>query len=92
MPESGSDWTAYQPELLGLCRVKAEELRLLGYAEVTAEDVWRAVLAQVKGEVALYDLVARIFGLSAGQFMNYVTRNAYRAAASKGEDEPSMLV
>ncbi|MCL6444536.1 MAG: post-transcriptional regulator [Alicyclobacillus sp.] len=72
------DWHKYEPELMSLCQSKAEEFRLLGYEEVTAEDIWACVQHQVNGPMALHALVSAILGLQAGKFMSYLTMNAYR--------------
>ncbi len=71
-------WDAYIQDLLPLCAVKAEEFHLLGYEEVTAFDVLECVQGTMKGNPALHQVVAAIFGLSVGQFMNYLTMNAYK--------------
>ncbi|WP_303798584.1 post-transcriptional regulator [Alicyclobacillus macrosporangiidus] len=71
-------WQDYEPELMELCRVKAEEFHLLGYEEVTPADVWACVMQMTRGRGALHDVVAAILGLNVGRFMTYLTMNAYQ--------------
>jgi Post-transcriptional regulator len=71
-------WDTYLQDLLPLCAVKAEEFHLLGYEEVTALEVLECVQGMMKGQPALHQVVAAIFSLSVGQFMNYMTMNAYK--------------
>ncbi|MCF8565192.1 post-transcriptional regulator [Alicyclobacillus tolerans] len=73
-----ANWHAYEKDLEQLCRVKAEEFHLLGYGEVTPDQVWACVRAMTKGTVPLHQWVANVLNLKVGQFMNYTTVNAYK--------------
>ncbi|WCR29592.1 post-transcriptional regulator [Paenibacillus thiaminolyticus] len=65
------------------CESKAEELRLLGYEQVTGKDVWECVSAKYKKEdadPAMHQVVNDILSLKATQFMNFMTMAAYRGS------------
>jgi hypothetical protein len=57
-----------------LCNSKAEELKLLGYEQVTGEDVWECVSSNYKrGELPpLHKLVNDVLSLKAHAFMNWL--------------------
>jgi len=63
-----------------LCDSKAEELQLLGYEQVTGNDVWQCVSAKYKkqGEPQLHQLVSDILSLKPTQFMNHLMISAYK--------------
>lgn len=77
-------WNMYEVEMLRLCAVKMEEFHLLGYAEVTADEIWECIRSRFKGQPRLHEVVAMIIGLHADKFMNYMTMNAYKGKL--GED------
>lgn len=93
-PDSDVDATGQTPEAVGenlsdaelnrmieqLCDSKAEELRLLGYEEVSGEDVWACVSDGYRksGMPPLYQVVNDILSLKPTRFMNYITLNMYR--------------
>lgn len=79
------NWRSYEADMMGLCEMKAEEFRLLGYEEVTAQDVWDCVREQLKGEVRLHEVVSQIAGLHVDKFMNRLTIRAYKGQL---EDDP----
>jgi hypothetical protein len=63
-----------------LCESKAEEFRLLGYDQVTAEDIWACVSEKYKkkGPPQLHQIVSDILSLRTTKFMNYLTMSAYK--------------
>jgi hypothetical protein len=72
-------WTAIQE----LCRSKAEEFRMLGYEQVTGEDVWDCVSAGYakSGYPLLHRIVNDIMTLKATQLMNWITLSIYKQDA-----------
>jgi hypothetical protein len=83
-------WEEYLPDLLPLCEIKVEEFQLLGYRDVTAEDILECVKSMLKGRGRLHEVVSAILSLKVGQFMNYVTINAYKGSFGDGRfDAPS---
>lgn len=67
-------------ELERLCRSKAEELKMLGYEQVTGVDVWNCIAAKYKkGMPPLYELVNAILSLKPSAFMNWLMINAYKS-------------
>lgn len=58
---------------------KKSELKLIGYAEVTVDELWRCLEEKVwKGNPSkrLHEVVQDIFHLSATTYMNFITVNA----------------
>jgi len=68
-----------------LCRSKAEEFQLIGYDQVTGEDVWECVSDKYhkKGTPPLHEIVNDILSLKVTQFMNFITLNMYRGEFRK---------
>jgi len=62
-----------------ICVSKAEEFRMLGYEQVTGEEIWDCVSDKYKnGTPPLYQVVNDILSLKVTQFMNWMTMNAYK--------------
>lgn len=63
-----------------LCGSKAEEFRMLGYEQVTGEDIWNCVSDKYHktGRPPLHRVVNDILSLKVTQFMNWMTMNIYR--------------
>lgn len=76
----------YTEELKALCAAKAEEFHMLGYEQVTAEEVWGCVQNITKGKAQLHQLVEAILGLNIGRFMTHATINAYQGIF--GDEKP----
>lgn len=79
-----SGWEEYETDLMELCQAKAEEFHLLGYEEVTAQEIWTCVQSLTKGSVPLHEMVAAVLGLQVGKFMNYTTMNAFKGIFDGG--------
>lgn len=64
-------------EIVGeLCRSKAEEFAMLGYENVTGEEIWACVSEKYKqGMPRLHQVVNDILSLKTTQFMNWMTMN-----------------
>ncbi len=75
-----------EDELLGiaekLCRMKAAEFAMLGYDQVTPDDVWACISAryQKNGFPMLHRMVNDILSLKATEFMNWMTMQAFKGA------------
>ncbi|CAM2852857.1 post-transcriptional regulator [Paenibacillus sediminis] len=65
-----------------LCNSKAEEFRLVGYEQVTGQDIWQCVNNQYtkEGVPPLHKLVNDILSLKVTTFMNFMTISAYRGS------------
>ena len=65
-----------------VCRSKAEEMRLIGYEHVTAEDVWECVSSKYKkeGMPRLHKVINDVLSLKATSLMNYMTISAYKGS------------
>lgn len=71
-------WRLYESEILSLCQVKAEEFRMLGYVDLTRDDVWNCVRSTHRGTTSLHEVVAAVLGMQIGKFMNFTTMNAFK--------------
>lgn len=74
-----------------LCQSKAEEFHMLGYEQVTGEDIWECVQDKYTktGMPALHQIVNDILSLKVTQFMNWMTLTIYRSDA--GLDDINLL-
>ncbi|VEF47669.1 post-transcriptional regulator of ComE expression [Bacillus freudenreichii] len=65
---------------------KAEEFAVLGYEDVTIKDIWRFLTEKTwkkpKEGVRVYELVSDVLSLRVGDFMNFVTMEAFRSQES----------
>ncbi|MDQ0158732.1 post-transcriptional regulator [Alkalibacillus salilacus] len=69
----------WRPELDHVIQSKVEELTLLGYDEVTHEDVWFCLNQKVwrkNKELTLHEVVQDILHMSDQLFMSYLTVQA----------------
>ncbi|WP_311764838.1 post-transcriptional regulator [Paenibacillus agricola] len=73
-----------EEELNGLieniCTSKAEEFRMIGYEQVTGEEIWECVSDKYKktGMPALHQIVNDILSLKVTKFMNWMTMSIYK--------------
>lgn len=64
-----------------LCRSKAEEFRMIGYEQVSGEDIWNCVSDKYhKGIPSLHQVVNDILSLKVTSFMNYMTLSAFKGS------------
>lgn len=61
-----------------LCQSKAEEFAMLGYENVTAEDVWECVTNGYKEMPPMHRLVNDILSLKPNKYMNYLMIQMYK--------------
>jgi hypothetical protein len=63
-----------------LCMDKAEEFRMIGYEQVTGQDIWECVSDRYykSGTPALHAVVNDIMSLKVNQYMNFITLSLYR--------------
>ncbi len=83
--EPSVDWRMYLPEIHELCDLKAEEFRILGYKDVTGDEIWECVRQTNRKATALHELVAGVLGLQTSKFMNFTTVNAYKGVFSSSK-------
>lgn len=69
-------------ELFELCKSKAEEFALLGYENITAEEVWKCVSANYKELPAIHVVVNDILSLKVNKYMNWLMVNMYKNPGS----------
>jgi hypothetical protein len=65
-------------ELRYVCEMKVQELEMLGYEDITPEDIWKCVSEKYKEVPPLYKVVNDILSLKPGQWMNWLTMRAYK--------------
>ncbi|MCP3773956.1 post-transcriptional regulator [Paenibacillus sp. MZ04-78.2] len=65
-----------------MCLSKAEEFRMIGYEQVTGEEIWECVSDKYRktGVPPLHRIVNDILSLKATQFMNWMTMSIYKDA------------
>jgi len=62
-----------------MCTSKAQEFQMMGYEQVTGEDVWKCISAKYKRELPpLHRLVNDILTLKATAFMNWLMMETYK--------------
>ena len=62
-----------------LCVSKAEEFHLLGYEQVTGQDIWDCVSDGYQNDYPrLHQLVNDILSLKVTKFMNWMTMSIYK--------------
>ena|GEM_PF-249834 len=72
---------AWRPEIEEVLDSKLEEFRMLGYPKATKEGLWECLCNKIwknNSELKLHQIVADIFFLKPGTYMNYMARNAYQ--------------
>jgi hypothetical protein len=69
-------------ELRELCESKAEEFALLGYDNISAEDVWKCVSSVYQEIPPLHKIVNDILSLKANKYMNWLMVNMYKNSGS----------
>lgn len=65
-------------EVESICQSKAEEFALLGYDNVTAQDIWECVTQGYKEIPPLHRMVNDILSLKPNKYMNYLMIQMYR--------------
>ncbi|SDY47626.1 Post-transcriptional regulator [Evansella caseinilytica] len=76
-------WKTWETEMEVVLLSKAEEWQLLGYDQVTKEDVWQCFLSKlprldVPDPVRPHWLAAELFHMKANDYMNWLTLQAYK--------------
>ncbi|MDG5470921.1 post-transcriptional regulator [Jeotgalibacillus sp. ET6] len=68
---------------------KREELHLYGYDSVTEQALWQYLVQKkwkkCNDEIPLYAVVNDILTIKAGDYMNWTTRNEYKASSQSVE-------
>jgi len=65
-------------KVASLCQSKAEEFAILGYENVTAEEVWECVASGYKEIPPMHRLVNDILSLKPNKYMNYLMIQMYK--------------
>jgi len=65
-----------------LCQSKIEEFRMLGYEQMTSEELWDCLNSKYakQGMPRLYELVNDILSMKPNQLMHYLTMSSYKEA------------
>jgi hypothetical protein len=76
--------------LMPALQCKYDEFRLLGYKQVTMEQIWEC-LVQKKWkngeERKVYELVNDILSLQIGEYMSFITMRSYKEQRLAGDDD-----
>jgi hypothetical protein len=65
-------------QLAYVCEIKAQEFAMLGYDDVTVEEIWECISEKYKEMPSLHKVVNDILSLKPGRWMNWVTMRAFR--------------
>ncbi|UFJ39010.1 post-transcriptional regulator [Brevibacillus humidisoli] len=65
-------------EMHELCESKADEFALLGYDNISAEDVWKCVSSQYQEIPPVHKVVNDILSLKVTKYMNWLMVNMYK--------------
>ncbi|RWR15226.1 post-transcriptional regulator [Siminovitchia fortis] len=83
MAEQNHEYDDYFHRLKPALMSKAEEFAVLGYEDISIEDLWRFLTEKTwrkpKEGVRVHELVSDVLSLKAGDFMNFATVEAYRS-------------
>lgn len=90
MSESKHEYDGYFHRLKPALLSKAEEFVILGYEDISIEDLWRFLTEKVwkkpKEGIRVHELVSDVLSLKAGDFMNFATVEAFRSQVDSLED------
>ena len=83
MAEQRHEYDDYFHRLRPALMSKAEEFALLGYEDISMNDIWRYLTEKrwkkpTEG-IRVHELVSDVLALKAGDFMNFATVEAYRS-------------
>lgn len=74
---------AYREQLQIVLESKIEEFQMIGYDQVTIEDIWKYLKAKkwkrINADIRLYELVNDVLTVTANEYMTYLTVEAYQA-------------
>ncbi|MBM4762406.1 post-transcriptional regulator [Bacillus sp. B15-48] len=72
-------------------RSKLEEFKILGYGEAKEQELWTFLLnkkwKKPKDDVRLYEIVADILSVQPGEYMNFMTVEAFKLGSFVLDDE-----
>lgn len=78
-------------QLMPALQCKYDEFRLLGYHQVTMEQIWDCLVQKkwknFKKEKKLFELVNDILSLQIGEYMSFVTMQSYKEQRFLGDDD-----
>ncbi len=82
----------WKKQLEPVLESKAEEFGLYGYDEVSASEIWECMTKkkwrkQNIAEKMMHELVADVYSLKVGEFMSFMTVEAYKGPESSGDSE-----
>jgi hypothetical protein len=70
---------------------KQAEFKMLGYEDVTQKELWEFLInkkwKRPKEDVCLYEIVADILAIQPGEYMNFMTVEAFKHGQSVLEDK-----
>ncbi|MBO8163866.1 MAG: hypothetical protein H0Z34_09160 [Brevibacillus sp.] len=69
-------------QLYDLCESKADEFALLGYDNITPEDIWKCVSSSYRQLPPLHQIVNDVLSLKANKYMNWLMVNMYKSTGS----------
>jgi hypothetical protein len=78
-------------QLMPALQCKYDEFRLLGYKQVTMDQIWDCLVQKkwenFKEERKLFELANDILSLQIGEYMSFITMQSYKEQRSSGNDD-----
>ncbi|WP_286886183.1 post-transcriptional regulator [Aneurinibacillus sp. UBA3580] len=68
-------------KLAYVCEIKVQEFAMLGYEDITMEEIWECVSEKYKEMPPLHKVVNDILSLKPGRWMNWMTMRAYKGGS-----------
>ncbi|WP_210366778.1 post-transcriptional regulator [Bacillus sp. REN3] len=89
--ERSHQYGRFYEEIKPALKSKLEEFRLFGYERVTEKELWdyltKKKWKKVKEDIHLYEVVADVLSVQAGELMNHATVEAFKLGDFSLEDE-----
>ncbi|BAU27031.1 ComN-like post-transcriptional regulator [Aneurinibacillus soli] len=68
----------FEQDIMYICELKIQEFHLLGYENITPEEIWNCVSEKYKEIPPLHRVVNDILSLKPGRLMNWMTMRAFK--------------
>lgn len=69
---------SFEQDIMYICELKIQEFILLGYENITPEEIWKCVSEKYKEIPPLHRVVNDILSLKPGRLMNWMTMQAFK--------------
>ena len=88
--EAKHPYEKFRQEMDPALKSKQEEFDLLGYPDITEEDIWKYMIQKkwkkAKGEARQHEIIQDIMRLKVSDYMNFATTSALVEAETRKKD------